>query len=248
MNRTSLIRSRVFFQAAFLILAGFLFACREPEPEALPPEEIVRRSAERMNALSGFEFVIERSGEPVYLDADETIAFRRAEGHYVAPDSAQAIVRIITPGLATDVGVISIGQTQWESNLLAPDWHEIPPDWGFNPAVLFDSEIGIQSILLSDLTELTLEGYERLEDGPEQQMYVVSGRLGGERIHEMSYGTIGPQAMTIRLWILPETFELYRVLMTDPSQGGTEPTIWQVDFRQFDMTIEIEAPSMPEGS
>jgi hypothetical protein len=248
MNRTSPIRTLVFLQAAFLILAALLFACREPEPEALPPEEIVLRSAERMNALSGFEFVIERSGEPVYLDLDQTIAFRRAEGHYVAPDTAQAIVRVITPGLVTDVGVISIGQTQWESNLLAPDWHEIPADWGFNPAVLFDSEIGIQSILLSDLSELTLEGNETIEDGPEQQMYVVSGRLGGERIHEMSYGTIGPQIMTIRLWIAPETFELYRVLITDPSRGGTEPTIWQVDFRQFDQTIEIEAPSTPEAS
>ncbi|MFZ0546013.1 MAG: LppX_LprAFG lipoprotein [Candidatus Promineifilaceae bacterium] len=235
-------RDKFFPLTFFVFIVLLLAACREPEPESLPPETIIQRSAERMNTLSGFEFDILRSGEPVYLDLDETIAFRQAEGTYVAPDRAQAVVRIITPGLVTDVNVISIGETQWESDLLSPNWQEIPPDWGFNPAVLFDSEIGIQSILLSDLSDLALDGNEKIEDGPDQKMYVVSGSLGGEHIHAMSYGTIGPDTMSIQLWIAPETFELYRVLITDPSRGGEEPTIWQVDFREFDKTIEIEPP------
>jgi lipoprotein LprG len=229
----------------FLVLL-VLIACREPEPESLPPGEIITRSADRMNALQGFEFVIERSGEPVYFDPDETIAFRRAEGHYVAPDRSQATVRIITPGLVTDVGVISIGEIQWQTNLLSPEWFELPPNWGFNPAVLFDPEIGIQSILQSDLSALTLEESETIEDGPDQKLYVISGSLAGERVFDMSDGMIGPQSMAIRIWIAPETFELYRVLITDPSRGQAEPTIWQVDFRQFDQTIEILPPPVPE--
>jgi hypothetical protein len=246
---TQAVKRRVILPAVFFSLAILvLFACREPEPEALPPQEIIQHSADRMNGMSGFEFVIERSGQPVYLDRDNTIAFRRAEGHYVAPDSAQAVVRIITPGLVTDVGVISIGQNQWESNLISPAWQEIPPDWGFNPAVLFDSKIGIQSILLSDLSDLAYDGSETIEDGPDQKLYIVSGTLNGERIHEMSYRTIGPLTMSIKMWIAPETFELYRVLITDPSQGGDEPTIWQVDFRQFDQTIDIGPPPTPEGT
>lgn len=237
----SSVRTALLFASIFLAVS-LLFACREPEVAVLPPEEIVQNSAERMKGMTGFEFVIERSGEPVYLDFDETIAFRRAEGHYVAPDSAQAVVRIITPGLVTDVAVISIGGTQWESDLLAPQWQEVPPDWGFNPAVLFDSEIGIQSILLSDLSGLSYEGTEEIEDGPDQPLYKINGMLNGERIHEMSYSKIGPETMAIQMWIAPESFELYRVLITDPSEGGDEPTIWQVDFRQFDQTIEIAPP------
>jgi lipoprotein LprG len=231
--------ARLFFS---LSVAFILAACQTPEPEALPPEDIVRLSAERMNSLSGFEFIIERSGEPVYLDLDDTIAFRRAEGHYVAPDKAQATVRIITPGLVTDVGVVSIGQTQWETDLFTPQWRELPADWGFNPAVLFDPEIGMQSILLADLSDLVLEGTEKIEDGPDQLLYVIGGNLAGERLHEMSYRMIGPESMAVQLWIIPETFELYRVLITDPSQGGPEPTIWQIDFRQFGEVIEIVPP------
>ena len=235
--RNTLVRLFFSFSVVFI-----LAACQTPEPEALPPEDIVRFSAERMNALAGFEFIIDRSGEPVYLDFDDTIAFRRAEGHYVAPDRAQATVRIIIPGLVTDVGVVSIGQTQWETDLLTPQWRELPANWGFNPAVLFDPEIGMQSILLADLTDLTLEGTEKIEDGPDQLMYVVGGNLAGDRLHEMSYQMIGPERMAVQLWIIPETFELYRVLITDPSQGGAEPTIWQIDFRQFGQVIEIVPP------
>jgi lipoprotein LprG len=231
----------------WLMTIFLLVGCQEPDLPALPPDEIIVKSAERMNGLSGFEFVIDRSGEPVYLDLEETIAFRRADGFYVAPDRSQATVRIITPGLVTDVGVISIGETQWQTNLLSPEWFELPPNWGFNPAVLFDPEIGIQSILLSDLSDLALEGSEVIEDGPDQRLYIISGRLAGDRVSEMSDGMIGPEPMTIRLWIGPETFELHRVIMTDPSQGGSEPTVWQVDFSQFDQTIEISPPPVPES-
>lgn len=232
---------KLFFWFATVLL---LVSCREAELPDLPADEIILNSAERMNGLSGFAFVIDRSGESVYLDLEESIAFRRAEGFYVAPDRSQATVRVITPGLVTDVGVISIGEVQWQTNLLTPEWQELPPNWGFNPAVLFDPEIGIQSILLSDLSDLAVEGSERLEDGPDGALYVISGRLAGERVSELSDGLIGPETMTIQLWIGPETFELYRVLISDPSQGGAEPTIWQVDFRQFDETIEISPPPL----
>ncbi len=230
----------------WIVTILFLAACQEPEPETLPPEEIVLQSADRMNGLKGFEFTIERSGEPVYLDLDETIAFRRAEGHYVAPDRSQAMVRVITPGLVTDVGVVSIGEIQWQTNLLSSGWSELPPNWGFNPAVLFDPEIGIQSILLSDLSALVLDGTEKIEDGPDQVLYSIRGNLAGERVFDMSDGMIGPDAMTIQIWVAPETFELHRVLISDPSQGGAEPTTWQVDFRQFDQIIEISPPPSPE--
>lgn len=238
MNR----RSLSLLSLLFLLTTTVVTSCADPTPEPLPPQEIIAQSAGRMKVLDGFYFVIDRTGSPVFLDPDETISFRRAEGFYAAPDRARANVRIIGPGLVTEVGVVSIGQTQWETNVLSGDWRELPPDWGFNPAVLFDPEIGIQAILVADLNNLALHESEKLEDGPEQNLYVVEGTLSGNRIYEMSYGLIGPDDMTVRLWVMPETFELVRAMITDPNRSGGEATIWRVEFSQFGKIVDIVPP------
>lgn len=199
-----------------------------------------------MNALPGFYFSIERSGASAFLDPQETISFRRAEGYYVAPDRAQATVRVIAPGFVTDVNVISIDEIQWETDLLTNQWNRLPPNWGFNPAVLFDAQIGIQSILTADLIELELMGSEKLEDGPDGKLYLLGGKLDGTRIYDMSYRLIGPETMSVQLWIVPETFELARAIVTDPNEAGAEATVWTVDFSQFGQVVEIVPPA--EGS
>jgi len=227
----------------FLLLTIILAACSDPSLAELSPEEIVANSAERMNALEGFYFVIDRTGAPAYLDTAETLSFRRAEGYYVAPDRSQATVRIIAPGLVTEVNVISIADTQWQTNVMSTSWEQLPPNWGFNPTVLFDPEIGIQSILAADLIEMELSEAEELDEGPEGLLYVVEGKLDGGRIHEMSYGLIGPEQLQVGLWIAPETFELARAIVTEINSGEDEPSVWQVDFSRFDEVIDIEPPS-----
>jgi hypothetical protein len=226
-----------------LALALILGACSQPSLAELPAGEIVGRSAARMNELAGFRFAIDRSGGPAYLDPDQTISLRRAEGYYVAPDRAQATVRIIAPGLVTEVNVISIGDTQWQTNIMSTDWQQLPPNWGFNPAVLFDAEIGIQSILASDLGDMQVQEPERLEDGPDGPLYAVSGVLDGGRIYAMSYGLIGPEQLNVSVWVVPETFELARAVITETGSGDDEPSVWQVDFAEFDRVVDIIPPA-----
>lgn len=231
----------------FIVLAGLLLAaCSEPEPEIPSPEEIVANAASRMSALEGFHFTIDLTGESVFLDSSELVSFRHAEGDYASPDAAQATVRVLVPGLATEISVISIGETQWETSMLASGWSELPPNWGFNPVVLFDPEIGIQSILASDLAELMLEGSEKLNEGTDD-LYMISGRLDGARINEMSYGLIGPEPLEVRLWIAPGTFELHRAVIVDRSNlEGEEPRTWQVDFSEFGQVVDIVPPLAAE--
>jgi hypothetical protein len=224
------------------VIVFLLAACSEQLPEELPAEQIIANSAERMNGMEGFFFTIDRTGAPAFLDNDETISFRRAEGYYAAPDRSQAAVRVITPGLVTEVNVISIGETQWESNVMSAEWQQLPPNWGFNPAVLFDPNIVIQSILVSDLTDLQLLEPENLDDGPDAKLYLLSGILDGRRIYEMSYGLIGPEQLEARLWIMPETFELIRVEVTEANTGEEQPSVWQVDFAEFDRVVDIKPP------
>jgi hypothetical protein len=232
------------------ILITFLFAlitaCQTSTPTPPPVEEIIDRSASYMKSLAGFSFLIDRQGAPAFLDYEETLAFRRTEGVFTAPDRAQATVRVIGPGVVAEVKIIGIGADYWETNLLSGEWQYIPGGLGFNPAVLFDPQIGFQPILESDLSELVLTGLEELQEMPGMKLYAITGRLQGERIYQMSYEMIGPEPMDVKLWIAPQSYELHRIFITDPNEGGDESTTWQVDFWNFGTTVEIVPPPTSE--
>ncbi|MCB8923244.1 MAG: LppX_LprAFG lipoprotein [Ardenticatenaceae bacterium] len=228
-----------------LLLFILLVACTSPPPPELPAEDIVTQAAAKMQTLQGFHFVIDRSGAPAYLDNAETLSFRRAEGNYAAPDRAQAVVRLILPGLVTDVNVVSVGVVQWETNPLTGEWVELPPDWGFNPTVLFQEDVGLQAILAADLTDVVLAGTERLDEGPDMLLYKVTGEAAGERLYDMSGTLIGPDMVAVTMWVEPETFLLHRIVAIEPVPGSEEPSVWQVDFSQFDTLFDIEPPVLP---
>ena len=226
-----------------LMLIGSLVACGADDPPALPPEEIVQATADHLNQLDGFHFIIERTGAPAFLDLDGLIAFRRAEGDYTAPDKARAVVRVIVPGLVTEVNVISIGAVQWQTNVVTGAWEELPPHWGFNPAALFDPTIGLPTILQNELSELELVGLEPLEGVTTDSVYRLTAVVAGDSIYQMSGTLIGPDPVTAEFWINPVTFDPIRILVTEPVPDSDEPSLWQVDFSQLGQAVAIEAPS-----
>ncbi len=230
---------------ALLLLIFFWVgaACRpEPEPE-LTPEEIVQNTAQRMNQLSGFQFSITHSGPSAYLDPDNLVSLVRADGNYAAPDRAAATVLVKLTGFVTKVDVVSVAEVQWQTNPLTGQWEELPPNWGFNPAVLFDAEIGLPTILSADMSDLVLAGREKLEEGPDAELVVLTGKVAGDRLFSMSGGLIGPSVADAQLWVMPETFELVRVVLTEPAAGEEESaSVWQVDFANYDQALEIEPP------
>lgn len=222
-------------------LLWILAAC-QPAPPELTPQEIVAQAAINMEALQGFRFTIDRSGAPAYLDATNTLSLRRAEGEYAAPDRARATVRVILPGLVTNIAVVSVGENQWQTNPLTGRWEQLPPDWGFNPAILFREDIGLPAILAADLTNTTLDAPEKLEGGPNVALHKVTGDVVGDRLYDLSGGLIGPEPVQVTLWIEPERFLLHRILVIEPVPGSEEPSVWQVDFSQFGETFVIEPP------
>lgn len=235
-------RCRCLF-LSFVLLAAIM-ACRPaPEPEPTP-DEIVQQAAVRMSQLTGFHFAIVHNGPPAYLDPDNVVSLVRMDGDYAAPDKAQAVVLVKLTGFVTKVDVISVADVQWQTNPLTGKWEELPPNWGFNPAVLFDAEIGLQTTLAADMSELALTGKEQLEDGPDTELYALTGKVAGDRLFQMSGGLIGPATAVAQLWIMPETFELVRVTLTEPAASADDsPSVWQVDFASFNQVVEIEPPT-----
>jgi hypothetical protein len=225
-----------------------LGGCAGSTPTPPPTEEIIERSLVRMESLEGFHYVIERSVAPAFLDAQRTLAFRRAEGDYLAPNQTTARIRVIGPGLVAEVQVISIGERQWETNVLTGEWEQLPTGWGFNPADLFDPQGGIHPVLEHDLHDLELEGLEALDDLPGERFYLISGEVEGQRLYDLSYGMMGPDAMDLRLWIAPESFDLVRMEITDLRPDQDEDTLWRIDFWDFGNTVDIKPPQIQEES
>jgi len=237
---------RVFWWTAVLATLFMLSGCGDSGPAALPAEEIIARSADRMKETAGFRFEIERDGAPAYVDPPQNVlSFRRATGAYVAPDRALATVRVIGPGLITDVDVVTVAEIQYQTNPLTGRWEELPPNWGFNPTVLFDDELGLQRILTDDLTNLQQLEPENLaeEDGPDALLYTLTADVAGDRLYRVSGALIGPQPVTIKLWIMPDTFELIRLRVDEPEPDTEEgQSSWQVDFSRYEELVDIEPP------
>lgn len=229
-----------------LLLILLLAACGGGALPELEAGEILRNSAETMAAQPGFRFKLDRDGALAYLDAEQTLAFGSAIGDYVAPDRTRARVSIIAPGLITKVNIISVAQTQWQTNVLSGVWEELPPEFGFNPTALFDPEIGIPAILTHDTSGLVSAEPERIEDGPDELLYHIIGNVSGEKVYQLSGTLIGPDELAFEAWIAPETFELHRMIVTEPvAEGQEEGEIWQLDLTEFGKIVEIEPPELP---
>jgi len=226
-----------------ILLVSLLCASCSGAPEDLPPEVIVDNSAVYMRALDGFAFRLQRTGAPVYVDPSGVISFREAEGIFVAPDKVQTTVKVIAPGIVAEVDVIGIGDLEWETNVFSGEWALVPPEYAFQPAVLFAPVGGIQQALEDYLYDIKLLGLDELEELPGLTLYHLQGVMDGANVHNLTVGMIDEQMLAIELWIQPGSFELHRALIFDPPNPGVEEgTTWQFDFWDFDRVIKIVPP------
>jgi len=231
-----------------LMLASLILeACSLAPPEDLPVEDILMRAIERTANLDGFAFSMVREGARAYFDPEETIAFRRVEGVFMAPDAVHAMVSVITPGMVSEFQILNLGNQQWFTNLATGAWEQAPAGWSFNPATLFEPESGMVFVLKEDLVDPVFQGVVELDELPGRDLYYIVADMKGDHIYSMSYGLIASEMMLVELWIEPQTFEIHRIVLTEHLPTETEPRIWQLDFWDFDRLIEISPPDI-QGS
>jgi hypothetical protein len=226
--------------AISLTLAG----CATATPEPLTADEILNLAIERTSNLKGFECSLLMDGARAYVDPDETIAMRRIDGIFVAPDKLQATIRVISPGLVTEFQIISLGDEQWFTNLITGEWEVLPAEWGFYPATLFEPETGIVSVLRSDIANLVLEGIEELEVIPGVDLYHLVADLSGRNLYYVSYGLITSDEMRVDLWVEPGSYEVHRIILTEFMAMEPEARVWTLDFWGFDRIVEISPPDL----
>jgi lipoprotein LprG len=234
-----------------LVLSSCLGACRdEPTPTATPtpvlaPLEIAGRGAEAMLTANSLHFTIERDGELAYIDANQLLAFKRAEGDYVLPDRMKAIVRIVTAFTPVDIGMVVLGDDQYATDPITGEWGRLPTDWGqFNLMVLFEPDTGLQKILQDGVVDLVLVGSEEIEQQPH---YHLTGRVDGERMSAATLGFIGHGDVDLEVWIGAQDYNVRRLLIAEPETDPTDPTTWELVFSQWGQPVEVNAPPVPDS-
>jgi lipoprotein LprG len=248
---TSLHRWRVFIVGLLFLLSSQLTACGgEPTPvatatPALSPLEIATRAAEAMLSVHSLHFTIERDGALAYIDADQLLAFKRAEGDFGLPDRMRAIVRVITAFTPIDIGMVVLGDDQYATDPITGQWGRLPTEWGqFSLIVLFDPETGLQRLLKDGIIDLALVGSEEIE---KQRHYHLTGRASGERVGAMTLGFIGRGDVELQVWIGAEDYYVRRLHIVEPETDPADPTTWDFSFSNLGQPVEIKAPPIPNS-
>ncbi len=229
------------FFSLLLALSILIAGCGGEAEEVITPDQLLADGVTHMAALAGFEFQITQQGPQVFLDADKTVQFNDAAGHYVSPDQAQTTVTISAMGMLTEITVISLQEAQWASNPLTGQFQELPDTYLFKPTQYLDPNSGFFPSLGDGLADLVLVGEEELEELPGLTLTHLSGTVPGEVINEISKGLINIESMKGDMWMDAATNEVHRVVLTDAA-GGDAASVWTFDFWSFGETIEISAP------
>lgn len=200
----------------------------------LPPaEEILAEAAVTMEAIQTLRYEIELSGAPITLLGVE---LRSARGQYLAPESSQAILEAAIGGLTIELATIAIGGTSWLTNPLTGAWDEYTGSRAFNPAMIFDPELGWRPLLTTDLTGAQL--VEPVADDG----HVVTGTAAGARVEVLTAGLVDSQPVDVRFEIDRESSVVTRMEFSTVGEAGE--TLWVLDLSEFDEPVVISPPEV----
>ena len=226
----------------FLLLAlafGLLLPACTPDIPQLPPAEAITRAGETMLQNPSFHFKIDISGKPVILNQLTQLSLRSAEGDFARPDKMGVHLKVLAAGLAAELDMIALGDEQYLTNVLTKKWEVLPPEFGFNPAFMFDPQFGLEQLLKAGLENPHWIGVETL-DG--KNIYHLQGSISGEKLQGMSGGLISTGPVDVDLWVEPNTYLPRKAVIVDKGSDAEKPTTWTLTFSSYGKDVNITAP------
>lgn len=230
--------SRLFRIALPIILLAA--ACSSEEPvTTLPPEPdtVLAASAAAMGEVEFVRFKIERGGAPVYIDPLDTLNFSIAEGQFAAPSSANAVVTLFVGNINAQIGAIAIEGTTWLTNPITGEWESAPAGYDFDPATLFDPQLGWRPLLAEGLSDVEWIGEEERNS---ESRYHIRAAADEDRVAIILAGLIRRQPVALDMWIDPETGFVREAELSTVYEGQTSD--WIIEFSEFEDPVEITPP------
>lgn len=212
----------------------------DPTPEAgVTAEEILAAASTRLSETQSLRFSLDIEGE-TYIDNAGTIRLVAARGDLARPDKVAVDFQVQLFGTGTvTIKMITIGSESWTTDLLTGEWSTAPPEFGYNPSVLYDNQEGLGPVM-GRLRDPVLHGLEDL-DGTE--VYRVSGTSSQETMGPITSNTMTGEPVGLELWIDAANWNLHRVVVREPeSSGKDEPATWTMNLSNHDEQVSIEPP------
>jgi lipoprotein LprG len=207
--------------------------------DARSAEQVLEAAREQWANTESAHFTLEVEGE-AYLDADETIRLRSAEGDILRPDSMEASARIDVSVLVVDISLVAVGGEIYMTNFVSGRWERAPGDFRYDPSILFSDTDGIGPVL-TELQDPQLGGTEQI-DG--QQTRMITGTVVADTVSEITAGAIQGESIPVTVWIGSEDNLIYRVVLTEPEGVREVPATWTLSLSNHNAPVTIEPPAV----
>lgn len=222
-------------------LLGLMLSACGPSLPNIPPDEVIRQAGEAMLGAPSFHFKIEIEGAPVYLNKAVDLSLRSAEGDFTRPDRMGVHLKVIAAVVAAEMDMIALGNEQYVTNVMTKKWEVLPPEFGFNPAIMFDPKVGLEQLLKSGLDDPHWIGVEPVNG---QEAFHLQGSISGEKLQGMSGGLISKGLISVDLWLAPDTYLPRQAAIVDKGSDPTKPTTWTMTFSSYGKKVTITAPQV----
>ena len=233
--------SRRQFATALVIAAPMLAAVRQ---FAAAQEEdvtaILEAASQRLSEVQSMHFMLDVEGETL-IDDSGAIRLESAEGDMARPDKVAVEFRVGIFGAGSvSIKMVTIGDQSWTTDLITGNWGDAPPEFGYNPSVLYDNQEGLGPVM-GKLEDATIDGSEKV-DG--RETHVITGTVAPATISLLTADTMGGESVAVKLWIDQETNDILRVVLEEDESGDKdEPATWTLNLSNFDNEVSIEPPA-----
>ena len=202
-------------------------------------EEILSAAAETIQATESmaFEMVIDGT---TYVDADQNIQLIGADGVMQRPDRADVTFTAVFLGMQQiSIRMITIDEDAWITDIVTGKWVPAPPEFGYNPSVLYDDDHGLGPVM-SRMNDPEVVGSEEING---KDAWHIVATVDGEVTHGMTSGTMRGSVQSLDLWIDKDTNDILQICISEPEDEDLEdPATWTLILTDHNEEVNIEKP------
>lgn len=232
-------RRRVLTAASALSITGLGALQNIARAQDEDVASVLENASLRLAEIQSLHFTLDIEGETL-IDDSGAIGLLSAEGDLQRPDKVEVEFRVSILGAGSvSIRMITVGEESWTTDLITGNWGVAPPEFGYNPSILYDNQDGLGPVM-GKLNSATLTGTEKLDD---REVWLVTGEVASSTIAALTADTMVGDPVAIELWIDTDTYDLLQVRVKEPeSEEKENPAIWTMKLSDFDDEVTIEPP------